>query len=127
MNTIVWFVVLLLLGFVTGKMTGAGLAFTRGRASYDLAGGVLGAIIVAVPLRWSGLTGYSAALPTLIMGVSAAMLAAWLIRVVTWAPEPRLCPVDDVPRPSNRLQTHDVMTTSDGTRLLMSTGKLVVR
>ena len=125
MNTIVWVFALLVLGLATGKITGAGLAFTRGRTRYDLAAGVLGAVVAAVPLRWSGLAGYSAALPTLIIGVAAAMLAAWLLRIVMWPPEPRLRPLDS-PHPHNRLLTHDVMTTSDGTRLLMSTGKLVV-
>src|SRR3954453_9867144 len=90
MNTIVWVLALLLLGLATGKLTGAGLAFTHGRTRYDLWAGLLGAAITAVPLRLLGLTGYSSALPTLLIGVGAAMLATWLTRMAMWPPEPVL-------------------------------------
>ena len=87
MNTIVWVLALLSLGLATGKITGAGMAFTRGRTTYDLAAGLLGAVIAGVPLRLAGLSGYSASLPTLLVGVGAAMLATWLTRVVTYVSE----------------------------------------
>jgi uncharacterized membrane protein YeaQ/YmgE (transglycosylase-associated protein family) len=126
MNTSLWIVVLLLLGLVTGKITGAGLAFTKGRTLYDLTAGVVGAVIVSVPLRLAGLSGYSAALPTLITGVGAAMLATWLTRIVTWPPEPALRPESDSSRPSAAQDAHDLMTTSDGTRIFITEGRLVV-
>ena len=126
MNTIVWVLALLLLGLATGKITGAGMAFTRGRTTYDLAAGLLGAVIAGVPLRLAGLSGYSASLPTLLVGVGAAMLATWLTRVVMWQAEPILRPADDSSDASNGQHAHDVMTTSDGTRLLLSAGRLVV-
>src|SRR5437660_40596 len=56
MNTIVWVLTLLFLGLATGKFTGAGMAFTRGRTIYDLAAGLLGAVIAGVPLRLAGLS-----------------------------------------------------------------------
>jgi len=126
MNTSVWVLALLLLGLATGKLTGAGMAFTQGRTIYDLAAGLLGAVIAGVPLRLAGLSGYSASLPTLLVGVGTAMLATWLTRVVTWQAEPILRPTDDSSDVSNEQKTHDLMTTSDGTRLLLSAGRLVV-
>lgn len=123
MNNVVWLLALVLLGLATGKVIGAGLAFTGGRTRDDLVAGLLGAVVVGVPLRMLGLTGYSAALPTLIVGVSAAMLATWLTRIVTWKPEPVLIPEgepaqDGAPRPAQD------MMTSGGTRLSLSGGKL---
>ena len=126
MNTIVWVFALLLLGLATGKITGAGMAFTRGRTTYDLAAGLLGAVIAGVPLQLAGLSGYSASLPTLLVGVGAAMLATWLTRVVMWQAEPILRPADDSSGVNNEQKSHDLMTTSDGTRLLLSAGRLVV-
>jgi hypothetical protein len=93
---------------------------------YDLAAGVLGAVIVAAPLRLSGLRGYSETLPTLLIGVGAAILATWLTRIATWPAEPLLRPADDSSHASNTQHSHDLMTTSDGTRLLLSAGRLVV-
>ena len=104
MNTIVWVLTLLFLGLATGKFTGAGMAFTRGRTIYDLAAGLLGAVIAGVPLRLAGLSGYSASLPT----------------------EPILRSADDASDVNNEQKSHDLMTTSDGTRLLLSAGRLVV-
>jgi hypothetical protein len=126
MNTIVWFIALLLLGLAMGKLTGAGLAFTRGRTVNDLTAGVLGAVVTAVPLRALGLTGYSETLPTLLIGVGAAMLATWVTRIVSWPPEPVLRPETVSSDVSDARQGHDVMTTSDGTRLFISNGRLVV-
>jgi hypothetical protein len=125
MNTIVWVIALLLLGLTTGKVTGAGLAFTHGRTVNDLTAGLLGAAITAVPLRISGLPGYSEALPTLLIGVGAAMLATWVTRMLTWPPEPVLRP-ESGSLDGNDAQAHDVMTTSDGTRLFITNGRLVV-
>jgi len=88
MNTMAWLLALLVLGLATGKIIGMGIPFTGGRTRTDLLAGLLGAFIVAVPLRLSGLRGYSAELPTLIVGVSAAMLATWMTRMLTWKAEP---------------------------------------
>ena len=126
MSTTVWVLALLSLGLATGKITGAGLAFTHGRTVHDLAAGLLGAVIAGVPLRLAGLSGYSAALPTLLVGIGAAGLATWITRIVTWQREPILRPADDSSDASNGQHAHDVMTTSDGTRLLLSAGRLVV-
>jgi uncharacterized membrane protein YeaQ/YmgE (transglycosylase-associated protein family) len=126
MNTMVWILALLLLGLATGKITGARMAFTRGRTTYDLAAGLLGAVLAGVPLRLAGPSGFSAPLPTLLVGVGAAILATWLTRIVTRQPEPVLRVADESSNTSNKRQTHDIMTTSDGTRLLISGGKLVV-
>ena len=126
MNTIVWLLALLLLGLVTGKIVGAGLAFTGGRTNYDLAAGLLGAVIVGIPLRVAGLAGYSGALPTLIVGGGAALLATWLTRIATWKAEPMLRPAKEPANEGRVHQAHDLMTTSDGTRLFLRGGKLVV-
>lgn len=72
------------------------------------------------------LTGYSGALPTLIVGVSGAMLATWLTRIVTWKAEPALRPENEPVKERTLHLSQDVMTTSDGTRLLLSRGKLEV-
>jgi uncharacterized membrane protein YeaQ/YmgE (transglycosylase-associated protein family) len=126
MNSIVWLLALLLLGLATGRIVGAGLAFTGGRARYDLTAGLLGALVIGVPLRLLGLTGYSAALPSLIVGVSAAMLATWLTRIFTWKPEPVLRPEIEPLKEGRLHRAHDLMTTSGGTRLLLSAGRLGV-
>lgn len=125
MNTTVWLIALVLLGLATGKVVGALLAFTGGRTSYDLVAGALGAVLVGVPLRLASLTGYSAALPTLLVGVSAAILATWLTRIATWQAEAVLRPEEEPAHTDELRQAHDMMTTSDGTRLLLSSGRLV--
>jgi|tagenome__1003787_1003787.scaffolds.fasta_scaffold20768381_2 hypothetical protein len=125
MNTIVWFFALVLLGIGAGRIVGARLAFTGGRTRHDLAAGLVGAVLVAVPMRMFDLSGYSASLPTLIIGVSAAMLATWLRRIATWRAEPRL-PPENEPAWEGRLHlSRDLMTTAEGTRVLLSGGKLV--
>lgn len=73
----------------------------------------------------SGLSGYSTELPTLIIGVSAAMLTTWLTRIVTWNAEPKLMP-EKVPAQVGRLHlSRDLMTTAEGTPVLLSGGRLV--
>jgi len=125
MNTIVWLLALALLGLATGKLIGMGLAFTGGRTSYDLVAGILGALVLAIPLRLSHLTGYSAALPTLIIGVSAAMLSTWLTRIVTWKADP-VIRLEKESAPEGRVHlSQDLMTTAEGTRMLMRGGRLV--
>lgn len=126
MNAIVWVLALLLVGLATGKATGAVMAFTGGRTIYDLAAGLLGAVITGVPLRLAGLSGYSEPLPTLLAGVGAAILATWVTRMVRWPPEPMLRAADDASNANNEQHTHDIMTTSDGTRRLIRDGRLVV-
>ena len=121
-----WLLTLILLGLASGWIIGALLDFTQGRRVYDRAAGLLGAVSVAVPLRLSGSSGYSQGLPTLLIGVGAAMLATWLTRIATWPAEPVLQSADYSLEPSNAQHSHDLMTTSDGTRLLLSAGRLVV-
>jgi hypothetical protein len=124
-NSIVWLIALVLLGLATGKIVGAALLFTGGRSNYDLVAGLLGALVVGIPLRLAGLTGYSAALPTLIVGVSAAIFATWLRRIITWPAEPVLHPEQESRDTGEMRQPHDLMTTSDGTRILLTAGRLV--
>lgn len=126
MNTMAWLFALLLLGLATGKIIGAGIAFTGGRSRTDLIAGLLGAFIVAIPLRLSGLRGYGDALPTLILGVGAAMLATWATRMLTWKAEPALRPETATANESEIRRPHDTMTTSDGTRILLRARRLVV-
>ena len=123
MSPFVFFLALLPIGLVTGWAVGAGLSFTGGRRRVDLVAGLLGAIVVALPLHLLGPRGYSETLPALIVGVSAAMFSTWLTRIRTWKPEPSLPTADDA-RPSREQSTHDVMTTAEGTALLLSGGKL---
>ena len=114
MNTIVFFLVLLLTGLTAGWMVGAGLSFTGGRRRIDLVAGLSGAILVGLPLHLLGPPGYREALPALLVGLSAAILATWLVRIRTWKPEPHLRMPDDASTVSRALLTHDVMTTAEG-------------
>jgi uncharacterized membrane protein YeaQ/YmgE (transglycosylase-associated protein family) len=126
MNTIVWLVMLLVLGLVTGKIVGALTAFTRGPAVYDLLAGGLGAVTGGVLLRSIGPVSFRAPLLTLLTGVGAAFLATWLTRIATWPPEPPLRRPDDAsPYAANEQLPRDMMTTGEGTRLLLSQGRLV--
>ena len=126
MSPFAFFLALLPIGLVTGWAVGAGLSFTGGRRRVDLFAGLAGAILVALPLHLLGPPGYREALPALIVGVSAAMLATWLTRILTWKSEPVLQMADDAPKSSREQLTHDVMTTAEGTALLLSGGKLSV-
>lgn len=126
MSPFAFFLALLPIGLVTGWAVGAGLSFTGGRRRVDLFAGLSGAILVAVPLHFLGPPGYRETLPALIVGVSAAMIATWLTRILTWKPEPVLRMPDAAPRSSHEYLTHDVMTTAEGTALLRSGGKLSV-
>ena len=125
MSQFVFFLALLPIGLVTGWAVGAGLSFTGGKRRIDLVAGLLGAILVALPLHVLGPRGYSEALPALIVGVSAAMFSTWWTRILTWKPEPSLRTTDEA-RPSRAQSTHDVMTTAEGTALLLSGGKLTI-
>jgi hypothetical protein len=120
MNTIVFFLALLLTGLTAGWMVGGGLSFTGGRRHIDLIAGLSGAILVGLPLHLLGPPGYRETLPALLVGLSAAMLATWLVRIRTWKP-------DDTSKVSHERLTHDVMTTAEGTALLLSRGKLTAR
>ena len=126
MTPFAFFLALLPIGLVTGWAVGAGLSFTGGRRRVDLVAGLSGAMLVALPLHLLGPPGYRETLPALIVGVSAAMFATWLTRVLTWKPEPLLRMPGDAPKPSHEYLPHDVMTTSEGTALLLSGGKLSV-
>jgi hypothetical protein len=125
-NRVVFGLALLLTALATGWVVGAGLAFTKGRRRIDLIAGLSGAVLVGLPLHFLGPPGYRETLPALIVGASAAMLATWLTRMLTWKPEPVLRMADDASRVSRALLTHDVMTTGEGTRVLLSGGKLSV-
>jgi hypothetical protein len=65
-------------------------------------------------------------LVTLLVGVAAAMLAAWLMRRGTRRAAQILRAEDDASKASIAPHTHDIMTTSDGTRLLLRAGRLVI-
>jgi uncharacterized membrane protein YeaQ/YmgE (transglycosylase-associated protein family) len=126
MNTLLWVVMLLLLGLVTGQIVGALTAFTRGPAVYDLLAGSLGALGGGVLLRSLGPASFRAPLLTLLAGVGAALLATWLTRIATWPPEPELQRPDDAsPYAGTARQPHDVMTTGEATALLLTKGRLV--
>jgi uncharacterized membrane protein YeaQ/YmgE (transglycosylase-associated protein family) len=126
MNTLVWVVMLLLLGLVTGKIVGALTAFTRGPAVYDLLAGGLGAVTGGVLLRLIGPLSFRAPLLTLLTGVATAFLATWLTRIATWPPEPKLQrPEDASPYAGTKQQPHDVMTTGEATTILLRQGRLV--
>ena len=126
MSPFAFFLALLPIGLVTGWAVGAGLSFTGGRRRVDLFAGLSGCIVVALPLHLLGPPGYRETLPALIVGVSAAMFATWLTRILTWKPEPVLRMADDAPKRSHEYLTHDVMTTGEGTAQLLSGGKLSV-
>ena len=123
MSPFMFFLALLPIGLVTGWAVGAGLSFTGGRRRVDLFAGLFGAILVALPLHLLGPRGYRETLPALIVGVSAAMFATWLTRILTWKREPDLRTADDV-KPSRELLTHDIMTTAEGTALILRGGNL---
>ena len=124
MSPFMFFLALLPIGLVTGWAVGAGLSFTGGRRRVDLFAGLFGAILVALPLHLLGPRGYRETLPALIVGVSAAMFATWLTRILTWKPEPALQMADDAPKPSPEQLTHDIMTTAEGTALILRGGNL---
>jgi len=126
MNTFVWILMLLLLGLLSGKIVGALTAFTRGPAVYDLLAGGLGALTGGVLLRLLGPASFRAPPLTLLTGVGVAFLATWLTRIATWPAEPPLRRPDDVSadaRPSHR--RHELMTTAEGSRLLLKHGHLL--
>jgi hypothetical protein len=123
-NPIVFFLALLLTGLATGWIVGAGLSFTGGRKRIDLVAGLAGAVLTGLPLHSLGPPGYREAVPALVVGASAAMLATWLTRIRTWKPEPVLRMPVSASTVSREQLTHDVMTTGEGTRLLLSGGKL---
>ena len=63
-------------------------------------------------------------LVVLLSGVGVAALTAWLRRRVTRRPEP-IRHGRENPSSEIKAQVHDVMTTSDGTRVLLRNRKLV--
>ena len=126
MNTIMWLVMLLALGLVAGKVVGMLTAFTRGPTVYDLPAGALGALGGGVLLRSIGSPELHAPLLTLLTGLGAAMLGTWLTRILTWPAEPILRrPDDGLPSRGDQQDLHDLMTTSEGMRLLLKEGRLV--
>lgn len=126
MNTILFVLAVLGVGLATGKLIGAGLAFTNGRPRDDLVAGLLGAVVVALPLRLFGPAGYREPLPALLIGLSAAMLATWLQRIVMWKKEPIRRDTDASLDVSQEYYRHDMLTTAEGTKLLLSGGRLIV-
>jgi hypothetical protein len=123
-NTILFVLLVLLVGLATGKVIGAGLAFTHGRTRHDLIAGVVGAIIGAVPVHFIGPAGYREPLPALLIGLSAALVATWMRRVVTWKKEPIRSLMHAAPEAASDRNEHDLLTTSEGSRLFLSGGRL---
>lgn len=126
MNAILFVLVALLVGLATGKLVGAGLTFTHGRPRDDLVAGLVGAIVGALPLHFLGPAGYREALPALLIGLSAAMLATWLRRIATWKKEPIWRTQNDAPDPSQDHYPRDLLTTAEGSKLLLSRGRLAL-
>ena len=124
MNPIVFALALLMIGLATGWIVGAGLSFTGGRRRLDLVAGLSGALLAGLALRLLAPPGYREALPSLIIGASAAMLATFLTRILTAKPDPVLQMPADASKVGRERLSHDVMTTAEGTRLLLSGGKL---
>ena len=65
-------------------------------------------------------------LVTLLVGIGAAILAAWLMGRSTRRAAQIRQAEDDASSASTAAHMHDLMTTSDGTRLLLRAGRLVV-
>jgi hypothetical protein len=126
MTTLSFVLAALLIGLATGKLAGAGLAFTHGRTRDDLVAGLLGSLVVAVPLHLIGPAGYREPLPALLVGLSAALLATWLRRIMTWKQEPLRPLTEDSAEVSQEVFRHDMLTTAEGTGLLLSGGRLVL-
>ena len=126
MNTILFVVLVLVVGLTTGRLVGAALAFTRSRTRYDLLAGLLGAIAGAVPVHLIGPAGYREPLTALLIGLSAAILATWLRRIVAWKQEPYRRVAEDAAESSQPRHRHDMLTTAEGTTLLLKGGRLSV-
>jgi hypothetical protein len=127
LNIFVWIVLLLVLGLVTGRVVGALTAFTRGPVLDDLLAGGLGAVIGGGLLRWIGPLSLRAPLLTLLIGVGVAFLATCLTRIASWPAEPPLRRPDDLLEEGFAAhQRHELMTTAEGSRLLLKQGHLVL-
>ncbi len=126
MSMFVWIALLLVLGLVMGRIVGALTAFTRGPAAYDLVAGGLGALIGGGLLRVIGPPSLRGPLLTLLTGVGVAFLATWLTRIVTWPAEPPLRRPDDAqPDGDTAQRQHELMTTGEGSRVLLKQGHLL--
>lgn len=126
MNMLMWIVILLLLGFGTGKIVGTLTAFTHGPVVYDLLAGGIGAITAGVLVQSIGPLSFRAPLMTLLTGAGVAFLSTWLIRIATWPAEPRLQPPEDTSsHAATGRQRHDVMTTGEASTMLLTRGRLV--
>ncbi|HKW47891.1 MAG TPA: hypothetical protein VJN70_10610 [Gemmatimonadaceae bacterium] len=127
MNPLLWIFMLLLLGLATGKVVGALTAFTRGPALYDLLAGGLGALIGGGLLRWIGPLSLRAPPLPVLGGLGVAFLATWLTRIATWPAEPRLTRPDNLSAEGFAAhRPHELMTTAEGSRLLLKQGHLVM-
>lgn len=124
MNIFAFVLATLLIGLATGALVGAGLAFTHGRTRADLVAGLLGSIVGAVPLHVLGPAGYREPLPALLVGVSAAILATWLQRIVTWEKKPLQPYAQESAEINGEQHGHSMMTTAEGTRFLLGGGRL---
>ena len=120
MYTLVWIVSLLIVGMLAGAGTGALLRFTGGRRIRDLAVGQLSALLAGLLLHVAD--GSATLLPTLVIGTAGAMLATWLTRAATWAPEPKWQPI--IVAPPAPMHS-SVMTTGEASRLWLTEGRLV--
>ena len=65
-------------------------------------------------------------LASLVFGVAAAILATWWRRIVARLTEPILRASNDPLNARHEQHTHGAMTRSEGTRLLLRAGMLVV-
>ena len=126
MSTILFVSLVLVVGLTTGWLIGAALAFTGSRTRYDLIAGTLGAIVVAVPVHAMGPAAYRQPLSALLIGVSAAILATWLRRIVAWKQEPLPRVANELAESSPPRHRHEMLTTSEGTTLLLKSGRLSV-
>jgi hypothetical protein len=126
MDAFALIVMLIVLGLVTGSIVGALTAFTRGPAVYDLLAGGLGALTGGGLVRVIGPLSFRAPLLTLLTGVGVALLATWLTRIASWPAEPPLRRLEDVLSDGGDAQRrHELMTTAEGTRLLLKQGHLL--
>ena len=126
MSTIAFVFLVLVVGLTTGRLIGAALAFTRSRTRDDLIAGLSGAIVGAVPVHFIGPAEYREPLPALLIGVSAAILATWLRRIVAWRQEPLRRVADDAAESSQPRHRHDRLTTPESPTLLPRAGRLTV-
>jgi hypothetical protein len=78
-------------------------------------------------VHFIGPAGYREPLPALLIGVCGALLATWLRRIATWKKEPIRGVTDTAHEATDDRHQHDMLTTAEGTRLLLTGGRLTVQ